>query len=701
MGGRESIMKRAKTIAALLACAILLGCSAFASGEASGGSGGGRLISVNANGITVGNGDSVLIEGELPESADAIRGIRFKAGSTADTFLSVSASAHVDPAAGGFTAVLGGEDDLYPAPNFAEVYTNDGLNPNAEGFDLDYRWISQIDWDPSSPTYGRYTAVTDEGQALLSQLLPDDAAYNVYIEGDSRDDEAGGRRGPTQVSVSGGAALLVDNAYIYSEGLEGLAISNSGTAGIGSTLVVRDSLLATRGYVPAFAGQDENLPNDPLLVTGADRTNLSGGESVTYYYDSVVTVDGWASLSTDGASGGGVDLVAVNTFASALLGGYGTYADGNCRDYLYGSVLEGAEIGAIIAGTGEVSLFDGAEGLHGGAGYGVGQNGDIDPYAYADVDVTRVGPSVIAGGRNALMMHVAGTYTQDTNGVFRAKNSVLVTDRALLSDEDTEYSINASWYGRELSPNIQKYLKLVEGDAILLKSVNARIELDNVDIRSYNGVLIHSVLNNDTSTPATPAGTNPVGTVVTMKNMDVTGDIVDDDYERLMDISLDNTVLTGAITSGTCADWNAYWLDAGYADDFTIGYASNTFGSEEPLDAFAHDIVMSDDGKSYEIIEYGDDQGTSLRLANGSVWTVTGESNLTSLTVEPGSTVNGTVFLDGTAVDTSAGGTWAGNIVLLPADGSDASEGPSDNPPTRPADLGPSDEPPGGFGGID
>lgn len=655
-------MRIAKILSVCLALAFAMSCVCFASGEASGGSA--KLFTVNANGLTVNDSGSWDLEGALPQSPEEITGLKFKAGSAQETFLSVSASEHVEPANDGFTAVLGSAEELYPAPNLAQVYTNEGLNPNAEGFDLDYSWISQIDWDENSPTYGRYTAVTERGQALLQQLLPEDAAYSVYIEGDSLDDEAGGRRGPTQVSVSGGAALLVDNAYIYSEGLEGLAISNNGTAGKGSTLVVRDSLLATRGYVPAFAGQSENLPNDPLLVTGADRTNLSGGESVTYYYDSVVTVDGWASLSTDGASGDGVDLVAVNTFASALLGGYGTYADGNCRDYLYGTALEGAEIGVIIAGTGEVSLFDGDDGLPGGAGYGVGRNGDIDPYAFADVSAEKIGGSVIAGGRNALMMHVAGTYTEGRSGYFYAKDSALVTDRALLSDEDTEFSINASWYGRELSPNIQKYLELVEGDDILLKSVNAEILLDNVTMESYNGVLIHSVLNNDTSTPATPAGTNPVGTVVRLSNMDVTGDIADDDYERVMHITLDNTMLNGAITSGTCADWNALWLGAGYVEDYTIGLASNTFGSEEPLDAFAHNIAVAEDG-SYEVTEYGDDQGTELTLENGAVWNVTGDSGLTKLTVEASCAVNGVVTVDGVVVDTSRGGSWEGSIRVV------------------------------------
>lgn len=657
-------MKTMRILAIALALTLLLSCAGFASGEASGGSA--RLLTVNGNGLSVREDGSWLLEGKVPVSAQTMTGIRFVAGSLNETFLSVSASEHANPDIDGFTAVLGNDGEFYPAPNFADIFTNEGLNPNAEGFDLDYKWISQINWDETSPDYGKYTAVTEQGQRLLAQLLPEDAAYSVWAEGGSGAHETGGRRGPTQVSVSGGAALLVDNAYIYSEGLEGLAISNSGTAGVGSTLVVRDSLLVTRAYVPAYAGQSENLPNDPLLVTGADRTTLSGGESVTYYYDTVVTLDGWASLSTDGASGDGVELVAVNTFASSLLGGYGIYADNNCRDYLYGTVLEGAEIGVIIAGTGEVYLFDGDDGLRGGEGYGLGRATSIAPYAYGEVDAARVGPSVIAGGRNALMMHIAGTFTDERSGYFYAKDSALITHRDLLSDEDTEYSLNASWYGRELSPNIRKYLEYTEGDVILLKSVNAEIFLENAEMESYNGVLIHSVLNNDTSTPATPAGTNPVGTKITMADMDVTGDILDEDYERTMAITLDNTSLTGRIVSGTCGSWNSYWMEAGYGEDYTIGLASNTFGAEAPLDAFVHDIVFHEDG-TWELTEYADEQGTELTLKNGSVWTVTGESNLTRLTVNAGSLIHGIITVNGVVTDVTAGGSWEGDIRILPA----------------------------------
>ena len=655
-------MKKTKTLCLFLALCMLLGCAAMAaSGEASGESAS-RLVTISGGSMSVNENGDYELEGELGVDAKDVSRIRFVAGTATQSFMSVTNSTHIDPLKDGFTAVLGGEESYYPLPDFSEVYSNDGLNPNAEGFELDYGWISQIGPD------GSLSAITPAGQALLGELLGShEDGFNVYIEGGSRDDERS-NRGPTQVSVSGGAALLVENAYIYSEGLEGLAISNNGTSGVGSTMVVRDSVFTTRGYVPMSQDVSENLPNDPLLVTGADRTSLSGGESVTYYYDSAVVTDGWASLSTDGASGEGVDLIGVNTFASALLGGYGTYADGNCRDYFYGSVLEGAEIGVIIAGTGEVSLFDGDEGAEGGTGYSVGKNGQLDPYAFADeADAERyakLGGSAVAGGRWGVLIHTAGSAAIEPQGVFYAKDSAIITDRALYSDENTENSVNASWYGRELSPNIQKYIEYTEGADFLIRSSNAQIVLDGVELESYSGVLVHSVLNNDTSTPETPAGSNAAGTSVYLVDMTAEGDILDEDYERVMNITLDSANLTGRIVSTTCAGWTGKWLAMGYAEDYTIGYASNTFGSEAPLDAFVHALAVGEDG-TVTYTPYGDDQGTTLSLYNGAKWTVTGESHLTALSIDSRSEIDGVLYVDGVQTAIEAG-DYAGDIVVLP-----------------------------------
>lgn len=653
-----------KILCLTLALCLCFGCAASAaSGESVKSS---RLVTVSGGSMNVNKDGSYTLEGELGIDAKNVSGIRFVAGSIGQSFLSVSNSTHVDPAADGFNAIVGSDEELFNAPNLAEVYSNDDLNPNCEGFDLDYGWIGVIDWNEASKTYGAYTPVTERGRALWGEIY--DGKFSNVIVGGSAEGESA-NRGPTQLSCSGGAALLVKNTYIYSEGLEGLAISNNGSADVGSTMVVKDSLFVTRGYVPASVNTSENLPNDPLLVTGADRTNLSGGESVTYYYDSAALVDGWASLSTDGASGEGVDFIAVNTIGSALLGGYGTYADGNCRDYLYGSVLEGAEIGAIIAGSGEISVFDGDEGIEGGTGCRVGLNGDLDPYAFADEDALEsyktMDGSVVAGGRWGVLMHVAGSAAIEPQGLFYARDSAVITDKALYADADTEYSVNASWYGRELSPNIQKYIEYTEGADILLRGTNARIVLDGATLESYSGVLIQSVLNNDTSTPATPAGSNAAGTEVHMVDMAASGEIRDEDYERVMRITLDNTVLTGSILSGTCASWTGKWLAMGYAEDYTVGYASNTFGKEEPLDAFVHALSFADNGLAV-YTPYGDDQGTELTLENGAVWNVTAESTLTALSIDNQSTVNGIMTVDGVETPVEAG-SYTGHIVLMPA----------------------------------
>lgn len=56
--------------------------------------------------------------------------------------------------------------------------------------------------------------------------------------------------------------------------------------------------------------------------------------------------------------------------------------------------------------------------------------------------------------------------------------------------------------------------------------------------------------------------------------------------------------------------------------------------------------------------------GVIVSLTNGSVWNVTGDSYLTSLTTDTTAVINGTVTVGGEVVDTTIGGTWVGDIVV-------------------------------------
>ena len=122
---------------------------------------------------------------------------------------------------------------------------------------------------------------------------------------------------------------------------------------------------------------------------------------------------------------------------------------------------------------------------------------------------------------------------------------------------------------------------------------------------------------------------------VSMTNMAVTGDVIDEDYQRDMYLTLDGSSLTGAVNYYDCAHWNEVAQAEGFTD-----YA---------LDA------------SYDTVH-----GTYITLTNGSVWTVTARSTLLGLTIDDTSAVNGVMTVDG--VETvPVPGVYEGVIVLTPA----------------------------------
>ncbi len=95
-----------------------------------------------------------------------------------------------------------------------------------------------------------------------------------------------------------------------------------------------------------------------------------------------------------------------------------------------------------------------------------------------------------------------------------------------------------------------------------VKSHNAHIELRDVDIACENGVLIHSFLNDDPC--ATKVSKEPYGVNLILTNMNLCGDILHEDPERDMWISLNKTTLKGAILNGILdMDMGSKWLATG------------------------------------------------------------------------------------------------------------------------------------------
>ncbi len=431
--------------------------------------------------------------------------------------------------------------------------------------------------------------------------------------------------GPVNAS---GDETVIENASIIAVGSS--AVQDSGK----TSIVLRDSVVV--GIDPAPTAPLAGNPGN-LLVAGNVRTTLALGQSHAYYVNSSIYSTNWAALSTDGAEPAQAEgeeelsLYAYGTLARTVEGGYGAYSDLFCNLYLYGSDIEAAEIGIISGTYGRVVIGTVADG-EADANMAAHLT-DADRDAQGDKDLG----SVVSGGRNAIMIHSVNLppywayegYSQEELPLYAteitAKNSTIRTDLDL--DMGIAYDAQK-----------QAYIDHTAGSVILIKSTNTDIALENCVLEADprgTGAILHTVYNNDTMfMNAVPDGESYPGVSVVMTGMDVTGDVVHEDYQRDLILTLDGSSLTGAVNGYDCDHWNAVAAAEGFTD-----YA---------LDA-----------------TYATAHGVSIVLSDGASWTVTGESVLASLTIGADCSVTGAMTVDGvpTAI---APGTYAGVIVVTP-----------------------------------
>ena len=497
------------------------------------------------------------------------------------------------------------------APETAAIVITDGAeNPDAEYEPGAYSsYLSNVDGvltiDGLDLTSGDYTfnGLVATGPDSVVRLQK--CTIRLGVDAPATDDDTGG----AATNIDNGATLYISDSELVVDGAARYVTANYNDA----KLIVNNSTVTSTGSNDNTADVAEPFSNAALLISGTARANFSIGATQTYYYDSVCTAEGWAALSTDSATGNGLDLYAYNTEGIAENGGYSTYADTNCRVWLYGSRLTAAEIGCIISKNGQIHSYDSHSASEDVMQYHEGREVSVD--------------SSIVGGRNAVMIHAPDMMGQGLMaadcGTFYAENTALATDNDLRSTKDYND------YGEAVGA----YIDDVSGDIFLIRSTSADIQLKNVTMDSYNGVLVHTVLNADSMGNFLAAGdgeqVNPVA--VSMEDMDVTGDILHEDYQRQMTVDLEHTTLTGKLVSGTMDSWNRQWAD----------YGEVNWVVDDSFDA---------------------DYGIALTVGDGAAWNVTGDSSLKSLTVMEGGTVQGDITLDGEPLTPEPGKTYTGNI---------------------------------------
>lgn len=409
-------------------------------------------------------------------------------------------------------------------------------------------------------------------------------------------------KGWTNLTIEG-VALLAEGAArsaFYSDVSGGSTVPGPGSGGAQGSetpvVIVSNSLLETTGGASV----------DGEISVGSSGGRARGiqpqGKSVTYLYNSAIVSRTWGAWSTDSARQG-LDLVAWRSLGLSQ-GGYGAYADTSCHVFLYGSTLIGSSDGIVASNNGEIYVTSSDDTTNTTELRAV-MNKTTSTRDLSWEDNGASGEpmdSVIKGGQTAIQFHMpdlghSGAKNQ-TQGTLYMKGGALVTDESL---------INGGF------DSIAAYNQHYAGACLVTKSAQTNALFCGTTMESWNGVLIHCMINSDSNVNNIADGDETIGSTVTMQNMDVAGDIVHDDYQRELYLNLDNTTLTGAIYSNTCEDWNAL--------------------CEAEFDG---EYILNPDG-------YETWWGVTVNLANGAVWNVTETSVVTDLIINDGCTVNGVI----------------------------------------------------------
>ena len=603
---------------AWLLCLCILCTPVLASGEASGdasgdASGAGPRSSAGTVAVTVQDGEVVLDDGiEVNMAEGGVLAADAVSGASIDS---------TDNYAGGVVwygegeFLLGGEEDFHTVQTY---YTGEELSFNTK----------------------------------LRFDLPEDYDWGV--------DSAGG----FAIVSAGDGTMTVENVYALTSGINRYSFDLSA-----GTNIVKDCYFESLGC----KGEYCDMPWFTMQY-GASRNIIMTSKASMYVYNSVCASDGYASWSTDMTNG---SMYLYNADCVNYNGGYGSYADG-CTVCIYGSTFD----------CGEYGLFD----CNGGTLI-VGSSEDAkaasDPVFLENLageELAEDTPSVILGDRNAVAMHVVATGSAgdpEHNGIADTNTSRMYNTQPHLYATNSVFStVGATGSSLAKFPvTLGMYLDHQKGSVFEFRSCNADVRLENCELESSSGVLFQSIIDLDGSAVQIldDIETDSIsGICIESVGNNWTGDIAHEDYQRPMRLTLTDSTLTGAIVASGLEDWLSLWEgfeDVSYSVDPSTGLYVN---DDDPTDT-CESYRMQDPDEIYAwatgVTEYNAERGVYLAMDAGSVWNVTGTSNLRSLTVEPGAVINGTVTVDGVFVGVSGGGAWEGDIVVSPAGASGEASG--------------------------
>ncbi|MCU4673194.1 hypothetical protein ACFQRL_11370 [Microbacterium fluvii] len=508
----------------------------------------------------------------------------------------------------------------------------EGLYVDADGVDTGKSVLAAVK-GRAGDSVAKNISITSKGEAFNGVYVVDTdytlVNPRISFTGDGRSDFAG--MGAGIIGSGDETTLLIDGAKIDNKGVTRPAI----IATDGANVIVKNSTIRTAdGILPDDYQSSVNLSfmqDAPWMlgISGSNRaTNVLGENTQATYISSSITSENWGALSVD--SGQNMKLSAINSkVANSGDDGYGTYVIGNADETFLGTSFDVATYATIVTG-GSVAYGDSTRAAV------TALNTELD-LGLSTKEITKlpVRSTTIDSDRFGVMWHGSGSV--DISGGTR-----LTTDETVFLNKGQQATVSVDGSdGAKISTDNGVLYQLMDND--------------DPGPDFANGMLNTGVYTEPTSavvknTSFDVSAVHSTDAVTTFTDISLKGDLYNafrgdiagmgPAQPRNLVVTLDGATLKGVVSASTAKHNQSTITSADYRQ---LGVVTNTAGS----------VVNN---------------GVIVSLTGKSVWTVTGASYLSSLTVEQGSALKGAggkavkVTVDGVATTLVAGTTYTGDI---------------------------------------
>ena len=437
------------------------------------------------------------------------------------------------------------------------------------------------------------------------------------------------------IMTTGDADVTVENSRIHVEG----AIRSAVWCGGESHLKVKDTVIDSIDADPF--DEDFRSLSVPMMKTvpfalglngNCRATNVLDAGQVTYE-DCIVVADNWAPLSTDS----GYPPTSLTT--KNVLAGIGRLEEAQPgKEYTATKTVAGKTWGYTMGGSGYIAYGDGGVTNH-----------------FEDCEFYSPDYIFICTGTQPMSFKNVKTKSKRAFTMWhQARGGQLSIEGGSIDVDKCAFQIKSGAYVHIDMKGTE--LKLGEGGVII-----QQLESDDA-----GGIITRKYevpMQEDDWSTVQPAQNEIPDSTAVFTDETLTGDIFNSVYgsKHGLSVTLKNSTLTGLVSSS-----NANHLKA----DGTVAPGGHVFEMDNHWDAKTTADYKVIDPEAY--LYAGRLKNTPSAPVNNpvkltlesSVWTPTGVSYLSGLAFDKNSKVNGTITVNGTAVE--APGSYVGDIVVRP-----------------------------------